>query len=180
MPKFQNMDVWRQAEAVMQPTFIRLVANIGKHLDESTWKGQYEDIPAWAEGIDDATKAQVMQLRDELARLNQENSPAAIARMAEVEQMLAALPAPYPGYQLCLSQGTHQVRVDLWELCYRICFRDYDTESGTSRAKGFGQPASQGVEVDASLFDEMGEVDWDRLDAKTRQLVDQIFASLPA
>lgn len=178
MPKFQNMDVWRQAEVLMQPAFIRLVANIGKQLDESTWKGRYEDVLVWEEGIDEATKARVMLLRQELESLAAE-ADTGEAHKAEVEQALAALPTPYPGYQLCLSQGDRQVCVDLWELCYKICFRDYDADSGTSRSRGFGQPASQGVEVDRALFDETGDVDWDRLDAKTQTLVHQIFANLP-
>lgn len=179
MPKFQNMDVWRQAEELMQPAFIRLVANIGKHLDESSWKGQYEDILVWGEGVDDETKQQVMQLRHDLETLSADPSVNSASRIAEIEKTLATMPSPYPGYQLCLSQGTNQIRVDLWEICYRICFRDYDPETGTSWQKGFGQPASQGVEVDSSLFDETGEVDWDRLDAKTCKLVEQIFATLP-
>lgn len=173
------MEIWRQAEALMQPAFIRLVANLGKQLDESSWKGQYEDMLVWPEGIDQATKAQVLQLRDELTALDLQTDDHSVARSAEIEQALAVLPAPFPGYQLCLSQADHQVCVDLWEICYRICFRDYDVESGTSRSRGFGQPPSDGVEVDTTLFDETGEVDWDRLDAKTRKLVDQIFASLP-
>jgi hypothetical protein len=36
------------------------------------------------------------------------------------------------------------------------------------------------VEVDRSLFDEFGDVDWNRLDDKTQRLVGQIFAGLPA
>jgi len=179
MPKFQSIDIWQQAEVLMQPAFIRLVANIGKRLDESAWKGQYEDVQVWSEEIDEATKAQVVALRDELATLASQTDVHSVSRSAEIEQTLAALPAPYPGYQLCLSQADHQVCVDLWEICYQICFRDYDPASGTSRPKGFGQPPSQGVEVDTSLFDETGEVDWERLDAKTRKLVDQIFNSLP-
>lgn len=181
MPKFQDMTVWRQAETLMQPAFIRLVANIGKRLDESTWKGQYEDVLVWGEDVDEITKTRVLALRSELEQASGDvSSDQAIADLAAVEQALAQLPAPFPGYQLCLSQATHQVCIDLWEICYRICFRDYDVESGTSRQKGFGQSPSRGVEVDASLFDETGEVDWDRLDAKTRTLVDQIFATLPA
>jgi hypothetical protein len=35
------------------------------------------------------------------------------------------------------------------------------------------------VEVDTTLFDETGEVDWNRLDAKAIQIVDQVFANLP-
>lgn len=179
MPKFQDMTVWRQAEALMQPAFIRLIANIGKQLEQSTWKGQYEDVLVWSEGIDDATKARVIQLRNELEQASNGSSELNTARIEEIESALATLPAPYPGYQLCLTQGTHQVCVDLWELCYRICFRDYDVESGTSRNRGFGQPPSQSVEVDKTLFDETGEVDWDRLDDKTKGLVDQIFDNLP-
>ncbi|MDX2242677.1 MAG: hypothetical protein NW224_18470 [Leptolyngbyaceae cyanobacterium bins.302] len=179
MPKFQNMDVWRQAEALMQPAFIRLVANIGKRLDESSWKGQYEDVLVWNEGVEEATKVQVMELRRELEALATDASADSTARLTEIEQALVSLPAPYPGYQLCLSQGTHKVCVDLWEICYQICFQDYDSESGTSWQKGFGQPSSQSVRVDSNLFDAMGEVDWDQLDAKTRKLVDHIFARLP-
>jgi len=180
MPKFQDIAVWRQAEALMQPAFIRLVANIGKQLEESTWKGQYEDVLVWGEDVDEATKAKVLALRSELESTSGDvNSDEAIAHLAQIEQALAQLPAPYPGYQLCLSQGERRTCVDLWEICYRVCFRDYDVESGTSHRKGFGQPASQGVEVDESLFDQTGEVDWDRLDAKTKKFVDQIFATLP-
>jgi hypothetical protein len=173
------MEIWRQAEALMQPAFIRLVANLGKRLDESAWKGQYEDVLVWPEGIEEATKAQVLQLREELTALDLQTDAHSVARSAAIEQALATLPAPFPGYRLCLSQADQQVCVDLWEICYRICFRDYDVESGTSRSRGFGQPASDSVEVDTTLFDETGEVDWDRLDAKTCKLVDQIFAALP-
>lgn len=172
MPKFQTLKVWQQAETLMQPAFIRLIANIGKQLEQSTWKGQYEDSVIWTEGVDEATKAEVMQLRQELETAEGD-------RVTEIDRALAQLPAPYPGYQLRLTQGSNHVCVDLWELCYRICFRDYDVESGTSRNRGFGQPPSQGVDVDTTLFDETGEVDWNRLDDKAQKLVNQLFAELP-
>jgi len=45
--------------------------------------------------------------------------------LAEVEQALPNCPPPHPGYQLTLQhQGLQQVRVDLWELCYQVCFRN--------------------------------------------------------
>ncbi len=179
MPKFQDMTVWRQAEMLMQPAFIRLIANIGKQLEQSTWKGQYEDVLVWEEGVDEATKAKVLQLRKDLEQASMNAAETAPDTIADIERTLATLPSPFPGYQLCLTQGTHQICVDLWELCYRICFRDYDITSGTSRNRGFGQPPSQGVEVDKTLFDETGDVDWHRLDDKTKSLVDGIFANLP-
>ncbi len=163
----------------MQPAFIRLVANIGKQLDESSWNGRYENSWLWPEAIENATKDQVMQLRQELENLVAEANPDSTARIREIERLLSTLPTPYPGYQLWLARDGDEICIDLWEVCYQVCFRDYDVELGISRQKGFGQPASQGVEIDESLFDATGEVDWDRLDGKTRQLVTRIFANLP-
>uniref|UniRef100_A0A832M5C2 Uncharacterized protein n=1 Tax=Oscillatoriales cyanobacterium SpSt-402 TaxID=2282168 RepID=A0A832M5C2_9CYAN len=180
MPKFQDMTVWRQADLLMQPAFIRLVANIGKQLEQSTWRGQYEDVLVWEEGVDEATKARVLQLRNDLEQASNASAEPDPEAITDIEHTLATLPSPYPGYQLRLTQGSHQICVDLWELCYRVCFRDYDLASGTSRNRGFGQPPSQGVEVDKALFDETGDVDWNRLDDKAKSLVDGIFANLPA
>lgn len=174
MPKFGDMTVWQQAEQLMQPTFIRLIDNLRKQLDQSSWRGTYEDVLVWPEDVSDSDKTQVMRLRLDL---EQATSPEAAV---ELEQALAKLPAPYPGYLLRLTQQNEQVTVDLWELCYRICFRDYDATTGTSRSRGFGQSPSQSVEVDTTLFDETGDVDWNRLDAKTIKVVAQIFANLPA
>ncbi len=78
---------------------------------------------------------------------------------------------PIPGYQLILEHQGEQKHVDIWELCYRICFVNY-------------QPAhtlmeSQEVVIDTLLIDEdTGDVDWSRLDAKTSQLIQEIFANL--
>lgn len=170
MPKFQNLSTWQQAEQLMQPAFIRLVDNIRKQLDQTSWKGSYEEVLVWAEGTSDEVKAQVLHLREQLGNASAEAA-------AEIERRLAQLPSPYPGYLLSLKQAGREVTVDLWEMCYRICFQNYDVLSGTSRTAM--QPDLEGVEVDTSLFDEDGEVDWNRLDDKTQQIVEQVFASLP-
>lgn len=161
---------WQQAEQLMQPAFIRLVDNIRKQLDQSSWKGSYEEVLVWGEGISEEVKTQVLQLRTQL-----EGASADVA--AEIEHRLSQLPSPYPGYLLSLKQQGREVTVDLWEMCYRICFQSYDALSGTSRTPA--QPDRQGVLVDTNLFDEAGEVDWNRLDDKTRQIVEQVFANLP-
>lgn len=170
MPKFRDMSSWQQAEQLMQPAFIRLIDNVRKQLDESTWTGSYEEIPVWSEGTSDAEKAQVVQLQERL-----KTAPAEEAD--EIERSLAQLPTPYPGYHLTLKQHDRQVSVDLWQLCYQICFQNYDADSGTAHASG--QTETLPVEVDTSLFDETGEVDWNRLDEKTQQIVERIFAALP-
>jgi len=164
MPKFATSLAWDQAELLMQPTFIRVIDNIGKQLEQSTWKGTYTDIQVWAEETSDATKALVVQLQQQLA----------IADPAEAEAIqsqLEQLPKPYPGYQLCLEQGDRKITVDIWQLCYQICFRNYSPVLNA-------MDKDLVVEVDTSLINSAGEVDWLRLDHKTKQLVEQIFSSL--
>ncbi|MDF0553106.1 hypothetical protein [Kamptonema sp. UHCC 0994] len=124
-PKITNAIAWQQAELLMQPALIRLIDNIRKQLDESVWKGTYQEV----------------QL-------------------------------PVPGYQLCLEHQGKEMCVDLWELCYQVCFSNYTPTHVKSQ--------SVEVEIDTSLIDETGNVDWNRLDEKATQLVDEIFAQLPS
>jgi len=170
MPKFQTIQIWQQAELLMQPAFIRLIANLGKQLEDSDWRGDYKDVQVWAEGTSEDTKAIVMQLRSQLEGATDEQTEA-------IKQQLSQLPAPFPGYWLYLSQGDYQITVDLWDLCYQICFQNYDLIHGTSHAAD--EPVGESVAIDVSLFDRAGEVDWHRLDDKTCQLVRQVFAALP-
>jgi hypothetical protein len=172
MPKFGDITVWQQAEVLMQPAFIRLIDNLRKQLEFSTWKGSYEDVLVWPEGITDEVKSQVLELRSRLETATPEQAD-------DIRQHLTDLPNPYPGYLLRLDQGNQQVTVELWDLCYQICFRNYNSATGTSWTGGFGQSTSQSVEIDQSLFDETGEVDWHRLDEKTQRIVERVFANLP-
>lgn len=144
----------------MQPAFIRLIDNLRKQLDISDWQGTYRDIQVWGDNIPDETKATVLQLRQQLETALPEQT-------TEIEEALAQLPSSYPGYELCLQKGDRQVHVDLWELCYRICFR--------SQA---GWHDDVPVEIDMSLIDEAGDVEWNQLEEKTKQIVEQVFANL--
>ena len=78
---------------------------------------------------------------------------------------------PYPGYQLCLENHDRQITVDLWELCYQICFRNYSPVLNAL-------DGDMTVEIDTSLIDETGDVDWHRLDEKAKRIIEQIFSSL--
>jgi len=52
MSKITDTVAWQQAELLMQPTFIRIIDNIRNQLDESAWKGTYEDadLASWDDG----------------------------------------------------------------------------------------------------------------------------------
>ena len=159
-PKFATIEAWQRAEILMQPAFIRVVDNLRKQLDQSSWKGTYRDVPIWEDDTPEAVKAAVTRLQEQLKTASPDQA-------AEIQQALSHLPSPHPGYELCLEKDDRQVTIDLWELCYKICFSLQETDS-------------QLVEVDVSLIDETGDVDWSRLDDKTKQLVEQIFVTLPS
>lgn len=74
---------------------------------------------------------------------------------------------PYPGHQLCLRYQDQETIVNLWDLCYEICFRNYQRDLATEQI----------VEIDTTLLDEIGEVDWNRLDEKARSCVEHLLAS---
>jgi len=124
-PKFKNTVAWEQAELLMQPALIRIVDQVRKQLEETTWKATYKDVQT-----------------------------------------------PIPGYQLCLEKQDTSICVDLWELCFQVCFRDYKPVHS--------ELESQEVEIDTTLIDETGDVDWQCLDTKAQQLVAQVFADLSA
>ncbi|MEM7579963.1 MAG: hypothetical protein ACFB02_18900 [Mastigocoleus sp.] len=157
-PKIKDSTTWQQAELLMQPAFIRLVDNIRKQLDISSWKGTYQDILIWSADTTDETKAMVTQLMQDLKNATPEAA-------VEIRQRLAELPTPHPGYHLCLQRQEQQVNVDVWELCYQVCFLNYRAES-------------EAVTIDTSLIDETGNVDWHVLDDKSRLVVDKVFNNL--
>lgn len=164
MPKFADIRAWEQAELLMQPVFIRVIDNIRKQLEQTTWKGSYQDSPIWSEAVPEATRARVVELQQQLATATPQEAE-------DIEEQLARLPSPQPSYVLCLQKGDRQITVDLWQLCYQICFRNY-----SPILNAMDQDLI--VEVDTSLIDDLGEVDWLRLDEKAKQLIEQIFVSL--
>ena len=158
-PKITNSVAWNQAELLMQPTFIRVVDNNRKLLDNSSWKGTYHDVLTWAAGTSEETKAIVTQMVQELETATPEEAE-------QIRETLAKLPTPHPGYHLCLQRQERQVNVDLWELCYQVCFVEYTLSDDT-------------VDIDTSLIDESGDVEWNLLDKKAKKVVEAVFASLP-
>lgn len=158
-PKITNSTAWQQAELLMQPIFIRVVDNVRKLLDNSSWKGTYHDVLTWAAGTSEETKAIVTQLVQELETATPEQAE-------QIRETLAKLPTPHPGYHLCLQRQEQQVNVDLWELCYQVCFVEYTLSDDT-------------VDIDTSLIDESGDVEWNLLDKKAKRVVEEMFAKLP-
>jgi len=164
-PKFADHTAWQQAELLMQPAFIRILDRIRKQLDTSSWKETYENVLVWPPETTAETKAEVVNLVKQLESAQGE-------QVEEIEQALKLLPTPTPGYYLCLQQeGLETVTVDLWELCYQVCFRNYSPLLAES--------PNYIVTIDTSLIDETGDVDWQLLDEKATDLIERVFAELP-
>lgn len=164
MPKFADIRAWEQAQLLMQPVFIRVLDNIRKQLEQSTWQGSYEETPIWQDDVPEDIQAQVNTLQEQL-----KTAPPDVA--LEIEEQLARLPSPQMSYLLRLKKADRQITMDIWQLCYQICFRNYSPV-----LNALDQDLI--VEVDTSLIDDTGDVDWLRLDEKAKQLIEQIFNSL--
>ncbi len=128
-PQFKTPLAWEQAQLLMQPALIRVLDNIRKQLDASTWKGSYQEITE-----------------------------------------------PIPGYILTLSQGDRNLEVDIWQLCYQVCFQNY-APSPQHIFSGSEQRTVE-VEIDERLFDETGELDWQLIEDKAQQAVQEVFENI--
>ena len=129
-PQFKTRIDWEKAQLIMQPALIRVLDNIRKELDKSTWKGTFREA-------------------------------------AE----------PIPSYILCLTKDTQTIEIDIWQLCYQVCFLNYVpvalhifSNASTSKIE---------VDIDDRLIDETGDIDWQLVEAKAQQSVRQVFDSLP-
>jgi hypothetical protein len=80
-------------------------------------------------------------------------------------------------YLLHLSRGEEKMRINVWELCYQICFVDYTPCLEREEVADFQVGE---VVADASLLEADGEVDWNKLDRKAEQVVTQMLAGCEA
>ena len=79
---------------------------------------------------------------------------------------------PHPINYLCLESEDKQLKFDIWDLCYQVCFLNYDGSHS--------ELESQIVEVDTSPIDlETGTIDWMLLDNKAKAVIAKIFDNLP-
>lgn len=88
---------------------------------------------------------------------------------SDVQVSYEEVTAPYPSHLLCLQQGDRTLRVDIWDLCFQVCFVNYEPLAAVE--------GEQLVEIDTSLFDpDSNELDWSKLDAKAQSAIGQVFA----
>lgn len=144
-----------QAAQLMQPCLIRVVDNIRKHTETLNWRSDYLEQARWP---GTATAEQRQQVRELAAQLETASPEAAGA----IRQQLSQLPTPTPAYELRLTpiaaatEASPAVTLDLWELCFAVCFSDY-------------RPPHP-VTVDPSLLYDDGEINWLTLDDKAKTL----------
>ena len=162
-PSFETPTDWDRTNILMQPAFIRLLDNIRKLTDElSSWKTSYREELVWDSEVSEEERGRIGLLQQELKTTTDND------RAYDIEQILETLPKPYPAYEWRLEYGDEVVTIDVWELCYKICF-----------TADFNPQSEAAAKVDLALFEEDGEVDWTRLDEKAKQLVMAVLAQLP-
>lgn len=158
-PEFVSPAAKAKIEQLMQPALIRVIDNIRKQLDEVDWQGKYEEELLWPEGTTPEQQQKYSALQKQLHGVPPEEHD-------RVAALISELPQPSPLYTLRLTKENYADElVDVWALCFQVC------------AIAYNPPEK--LEVDDTLFDEDGEVDWRVLDDKTKGLVAAIFTALP-
>jgi hypothetical protein len=71
---------------------------------------------------------------------------------------------PFPGYLISLKKNDYLKKYNLWDLCFQICFTAYQ------------QGQIEAVEADKMLINDRGELNWEALENKTKNLVIKLFA----
>ena len=161
MPTFFTPTDRAQVEQLMQPALIRVIDNLRKQLDGASWRGEYEEELIWPEGTTENQKQKYAELQEQLHGVPTEEHD-------RVAALMSKLPQPAPLYTLRLTQkGFDDQTLDIWALCYQVCAKEYEADSEAS------------IQADTSLLDQSGEVDWRKLDDKTKALIEGFFETLP-
>ncbi|MEL4897045.1 hypothetical protein [Crocosphaera sp. Alani8] len=85
-----------------------------------------------------------------------------VAKYEEVQE-------PLPGYHLILTQEEKSITISIWEICFQVCFIDYQLSSVNS------SESSVIVEIDENLFDEVPEINWQNLERKTQKVIENLI-----
>lgn len=141
---------WYLAAQLVQPALIRLVDQLRQQLADSAWKSSYETVEVWPENPPEHQDPT-------------ESEP-------QILYWLYLTPKDPP------SQ-TEPIAINLWELCYQICFETYTPVLDRPTIQDF---QLGDVVADRTLFDDDGEVDWNGLDAKAATVVQQMINGLQA
>ncbi len=144
-----------QANQLMQPCLIRVIDNLRKHTETLDWHSEYVEHRLWPSH---ATPAQQQEFADLTAALQQASPEEAL----RLETALSQLPTPTPTYELRLTRQAQTASLDVWDLCFQVCFQNY--------------LPNQPVSVDTTLLDPDGDIDWITLDEKARMLVSRSLA----
>ena len=159
MLKFENPQTRLLADQLMQPALIRIIDNIRKHLEASDWQGTYQETQLWPDRMDESQMHRFKELQTQLSSATPEEADS-------IREELTQLPQPFPGYELHLTKGEQERVVDVWQLCYCVCFERYPVSEGT-------------VSLDTALIDrEINDVDWLVLDNKAKSIVADVFKQL--
>jgi hypothetical protein len=159
MLKFETSQARHLADQLMQPALIRIIDNIRKQLEASDWQGTYQETQLWPDSVDESQLHRFKALQTQLSQATPEEAD-------RIREELAQMPQPFPGYELHLTNGEQERIVDVWQLCYCVCFEQYPVAEGP-------------VTLDTSLIDyEINDVDWLVLDNKAKSIVEAVFKEL--
>lgn len=145
------LEYWQSAIQLFQPALIRLLDQLRGQLAEAGWQAQYETREIWAD-----------------VPPSEESAP-------QILYLIFLQKQPQSTLENQPELSLEKIQVNLWELCYQICFQDYQPQLAREFIADF-QPGQ--VTPDQTLLDADGEVDWHSLDQKAHAVVQQLIQTL--
>ncbi|MBF2055886.1 MAG: hypothetical protein IGQ45_01415 [Cyanobacterium sp. T60_A2020_053] len=70
---------------------------------------------------------------------------------------------PFPSYIVTQKKGDTVKETNVWKICFQVCFKNYVYDE------------NQTVEIDDDLVNNQGELNWQKLEEKTKYIITNLF-----
>lgn len=70
---------------------------------------------------------------------------------------------PFPSHILTQTKGNLVKKTNVWFICFQVCFDKFDIEQ------------NEPVQIDSKLVSDVGELNWDEIENKTKTIVTKLF-----
>lgn len=162
------MNQQQKLALLLQPALIRLIDQLRQQLTQSVWQWQYETQEIWPASVP-------QDIREQYKKLLIQLETATETQADEIQSILETMPTPIPLYLLELTKANTTHCINMWELCYQICFQNYIPQIQT---KSVEVPKIDSYLIDSLLLDENGNIAWPSLDQKAALVVERVLHDL--
>ncbi|MEM9136246.1 MAG: hypothetical protein AAGB01_02690 [Cyanobacteria bacterium P01_F01_bin.42] len=155
---------------LLQPALIRLIDQLRLQLKAAEWTWSYDTVEVWPDQVPETTRSRYEEMMRALDVASGDDAEA-------IQDVLDELPQPIPLYRLEITDQSSVPTINMWQLCYQICLKDYTPQL---QDMSLMAPDLNQNDIDSRLTDQDGEIDWDCLNQNAQLVVEKLIASIVA